>query len=249
VSRGGEYEDQSHHCHDAGQFRRSGNRHWLASQCQCPTATHHPSARAQHSAIAGSIAGRKTTESADPISARDRQDARRGAGPCSATRGAPVASGEGHGSGSGPCPNVCCSTRAASAPRCRAPRRISVRCWVGPVETVPVLADRTLPTPYPPDKMICPAAQRPPGSSSQRTPSWKEKDSNPRSPVSETALTRCPSDRYDISPRPQGADSLARGKRDTVRPASPSPRPGCRPAESATADGACRPGVSPRPAV
>jgi hypothetical protein len=29
---------------------------------------------------------------------------------------------------------------------------------------VPVLADRTLPTPYPPDKMICPAAQRPPGS-------------------------------------------------------------------------------------
>jgi len=49
VSRGGEYEDQSHHCHDAGEFRRSGNRHWLASQCQCPTATHHPSARAQHS--------------------------------------------------------------------------------------------------------------------------------------------------------------------------------------------------------
>jgi hypothetical protein len=46
------------------------------------------------------------------------------------------------------------------------------------LETVPVLGDRTLPTPYPPDKMICPAAQRPPGSSSQRTPSWREMDSN-----------------------------------------------------------------------
>src|SRR5580692_1129862 len=50
------------------------------------------------------------------------------------------------------------------------------------LETVPVLADRTLPAPYPPDKMICPAAQRPPGSSSQWTPSWREQDSNPRSP-------------------------------------------------------------------
>ena len=41
------------------------------------------------------------------------------------------------------------------------------------LETVPVLADRTLPAPYPPYKMICPAAQRPPGSSSQWTPSWR----------------------------------------------------------------------------
>ena len=48
------------------------------------------------------------------------------------------------------------------------------------LETVPVLADRTLPAPYPPYKMICPAAQRPPGSSSQRTPSWREMDSNSR---------------------------------------------------------------------
>jgi acyl-CoA synthetase (AMP-forming)/AMP-acid ligase II len=45
------------------------------------------------------------------------------------------------------------------------------------LETAPVLADRTLPAPYPPYKMICPAAQRPPGSSSQWTPSWKEMDS------------------------------------------------------------------------
>ena len=52
------------------------------------------------------------------------------------------------------------------------------------LETVPVLADRTLPTPYPPDKMICPAAQRPPGSSSHRTPSWRKEDSNPRCPPS-----------------------------------------------------------------
>jgi hypothetical protein len=40
----------------------------------------------------------------------------------------------------------------------------------------------SIPTPYPPDKMICPAAQRPPGSSSHRTPSWRKQDSNPRSP-------------------------------------------------------------------
>jgi hypothetical protein len=46
------------------------------------------------------------------------------------------------------------------------------------LETVPVLADRTLPAPYPPYKMICPAAQRPPGSSSQWTPSWRKADSN-----------------------------------------------------------------------
>jgi hypothetical protein len=35
-------------------------------------------------------------------------------------------------------------------------------CWSEPggLETVPVLADRTLPAPYHPYKMICPAAQR-----------------------------------------------------------------------------------------
>ena len=49
------------------------------------------------------------------------------------------------------------------------------------LETVPVLAERTLPAPYPPDKMIFPAAQRPPGSSSQWTPSWRKGDSNSRS--------------------------------------------------------------------
>src|SRR6266404_64510 len=54
----------------------------------------------------------------------------------------------------------------------------SLRLFAGPsragLETVPVLADRTLPAPYPPYKMICPAAQRPPGSSSQWTPSWSK---------------------------------------------------------------------------
>src|SRR5580704_19614911 len=53
---------------------------------------------------------------------------------------------------------------------------------------VPVLADRTLPAPYPPDKMICPAAQRPPGSSSQWTPSWREMDSNFRFRASSSRL-------------------------------------------------------------
>src|SRR6202035_1421534 len=43
-------------------------------------------------------------------------------------------------------------------PRGRGPTVIGTRR--AGLETVPVLADRTLPAPYPPYKMICPAAQR-----------------------------------------------------------------------------------------
>jgi hypothetical protein len=107
--------------------------------------------------------------------------------------GAPATSGGDDGSGSGPCPNISCKTRAAFAPRHRARRRF--RSFAGSVRPGPasrslrVICEFVPAVSHQPAQVVVLESRQPCGS--LLTPRWREMDSNSRSPSRKKVCWGC----------------------------------------------------------